>query len=203
MEIVAANFSRMTALNDFYLILLGPDGQPKEMTLLQISVRCILIFLIGLALVRIGDRRSLSQKTGFDALFIVLLGSVLSRAINGTSPFSKTVGAGLALMVIHRLFAFGACRSHAFGKLIKGRDVTLVRDGKIDWKAMNQSLVSQHDLEEDVRLEAKVEDLSKIARCPARAQRRYQLYQVGGRSLATNPNRQPFAVSKRSQNGCS
>src|SRR5205809_803543 len=83
--------------------------QPKEMTLLQISVRCILIFLIGLALVRIGDRRSLSQKTGFDALFIVLLGSVLSRAINGTSPFSKTVGAGLALMVIHRLFAFGAC----------------------------------------------------------------------------------------------
>ena len=162
MEILAANFSRMTALNDFYLILLGPDGQPKEMTLLQISVRCILIFLIGLALVRIGDRRSLSQKTGFDALFIVLLGSVLSRAINGTSPFSKTVGAGLALMVIHRLFAFGACRSHGFGKLIKGRDVTLVRDGKIDWKAMNQSLVSQHDLEEDVRLEAKVEDLSKI-----------------------------------------
>ena len=27
---------------------------------------------------------------------------------------------------------------------------------------MNQSLVSQHDLEEDVRLEAKIEDLSKI-----------------------------------------
>ena len=65
-------------------------------------------------------------------------------------------------MVIHRLFAFGACRSHVFGNLIKGRDVTLIRDGKIDWKAMNHSLVSQHDLEEDVRLEAKIEDVSKI-----------------------------------------
>ena len=112
------------------------------MTVLQISLRCVLIFLIGLALVRIGDRRSLSQKTGFDALFIVLLGSVLSRAINGTSPFWKTVAAGLALMVIHRLFAFGARRSHVFGNLIKGHDVTLVSDSKIDWKAMNQSLVS-------------------------------------------------------------
>jgi uncharacterized membrane protein YcaP (DUF421 family) len=60
------------------------------------------------------------------------------------------------------VFAFGACRSHLFGKLIKGRDVTLIRDGKIDWNAMNHSLVSQHDLEEDLRLDAKVEDVSKI-----------------------------------------
>ena len=152
----------MTALNDFFLMLLGPDGQPKEMTVPQIAVRCIFIFLVGLALVRVGDRRALSEKTGFDALFVVLLGSVLSRAINGTGPFWITIGAGLVLMIIHRVFAFGACRSHLFGKLIKGRDVTLIRDGKIDWNAMNHSLVSQHDLEEDLRLDAKVEDVSKI-----------------------------------------
>jgi len=160
--LVGPNSSVMTKLNVFFLMLFGPDGQPKEMTVLQISIRCIVVFAIGLALVRIGDRRSLSQKTGFDALFIVLLGSVLSRAINGSAPLWKTIGASVLLMIIHRLLAFGCCRSHGFGKLIKGRDVTLVRDGEIDWKAMNKSLVSQHDLEEDVRLEAKVEKFSKI-----------------------------------------
>lgn len=152
----------MNTLNDFFFLMLGPDGQPKEMTTLQISLRCILIFITGLALVRVGDRRSLAEKTGFDALFIVLLGSVLSRAINGSGPFGKTIGAAVVLMLIHRIFAFGACRSHALGKLIKGRDVVLIRNGTIDWKAMNHNLVSVHDLEEDLRLDAKVEDASKI-----------------------------------------
>ena len=46
-------------------------------------------------------------------IFIVLVGSMLSRAINGPSPFFATIGAGFALMVIHRVFAFGAFKSHA------------------------------------------------------------------------------------------
>ncbi len=143
-------------------MVLGPDGQPKDLTLLQMSLRGFLIFIIGLTLVRIGDRRSLSEKTGFDTLFLVLVAAVLARAINGSAPFLTSTGAGIALMLIHRLFAYAAYRSHAFGKLIKGEAVTLVRDGQVDWKAMQRHLVSKHDLEEDLRLDARVEDLEKI-----------------------------------------
>ena len=153
----------MNALQNFFLTLLGPDGKVSELTLLHISLRSLFIFIIGLALVRIGDRRSLSQKTAFDAIFIVLIGSMLSRAINGTAPFFTTIAAGIVLMVIHRACAFGACKSHAFGKLLKGRPVTLVHNGKIDQAEMRRSLVSEHDLEEDLRLEAKTEDVSTIA----------------------------------------
>jgi uncharacterized membrane protein YcaP (DUF421 family) len=149
-------------MNDFFSMLLGPDGQAKNLTLLQISIRGLIIFIAGLAMVRVGDRRSLSEKTAFDAIFIVLLGSMLSRAINGTSPFFTTIGASVVLVLIHRVCAFAACRSHAFGKLIKGRDVTLLRDGKIDWGQLRRNLISKHDLEEDLRLEAKTEDVSKI-----------------------------------------
>jgi len=152
----------MNALQNFFLVLLGPDGKPIELTVLNVAVRGLLIFVLGLALVRIGDRRSLSEKTAFDAIFIVLLGSVLSRAINGTGPFFVTVVGAIALMVIHRVFAFGAFKSHAFGKLIKGQPRTLVRNGEIDWKEMKDALVSQHDLEEDLRLDAKTDDLSTI-----------------------------------------
>ena len=156
----------MNALQNFFLTLLGPDGKATELTLLHISLRGFIIFIAGLAIVRIGDRRSLAEKTAFDAIFIVLVGSMLSRAINGTAPFFTTIGAGIALMIIHRAFAFGAFKSHWFGKLIKGEALTLVRDGKIDWKEMKHGLVSQHDLEEDLHLDAKTEDISiiKIAR---------------------------------------
>jgi uncharacterized membrane protein YcaP (DUF421 family) len=152
----------MNALQNFLLTLLGPDGKANELTLLHISLRALFIFIIGLALVRIGDRRSLSEKTAFDAIFIVLIGSMLSRAINGTAPFFTTIAAGFVLMLIHRACAFGACKSHAFGKLIKGQPVTLVRDGKFDRAEMRRSLVSDHDLEEDLRLDAKTEDVSTI-----------------------------------------
>ncbi|PYJ10092.1 MAG: DUF421 domain-containing protein [Verrucomicrobia bacterium] len=156
----------MNALQNFLFALLGPDGKVAELTLLQVSLRALFIFIIGLALVRIGDRRSLSEKTAFDAIFIVLIGSILSRAINGTAPFVTTIAAGVVLMLIHRACAFGACKSHAFGKLIKGRPVTLVRNGEIDRGEMRRALVSDHDLEEDLRLDAQIEGVSdiKIAR---------------------------------------
>jgi uncharacterized membrane protein YcaP (DUF421 family) len=149
-------------MHDIYLKIIGADGHPTQLTLGQIALRGFLIFAIGLAMVRIGDRRSLAQKTAFDALFIVLLGSMLSRAINGTAPFLLTIGAAITLMMIHRACAFAGHHWHSFGKLIKGDEVTLVRDGKVDWKAMESALISEHDLEEDLRLSAKTEDVSKI-----------------------------------------
>ncbi|MCA1657857.1 MAG: alanine--glyoxylate aminotransferase family protein [Verrucomicrobiaceae bacterium] len=105
----------MNALQNFFLMILGPDGKATELTTLQISLRGLVIFVIGLAIVRIGDRRSLAEKTGFDAIFIVLVGSMLSRAINGPSPFFTTIGGAIALMIVHRAFAFGAFKSHGFG----------------------------------------------------------------------------------------
>ena len=152
----------MSELHEFNLKVFGVDGHPTELTIYQICLRGLIIFITGLIVVRWGDRRSLSQKTAFDALFIVLLGSVLSRAINGTGPFWLTIAASFALMLIHRLCAFIAHRNHPFGKLIKGKAVPLVYNGNVDWKAMARSLVSKHDLEEDLRLTAKTQNIADI-----------------------------------------
>ena len=152
----------MNAIHDFFQMLIGPDGQPKDLTLIQLCLRALIIFLFGLALVRIGDRRSLAEKTGFDTLFLILIGAILARAINGSAAFLTTVGCALFLMVIHRVFAFIAFHSHRFGKLIKGEPALLVREGEFDWEMMKRHLVSKHDVEEDLRLAARIEDISQI-----------------------------------------
>jgi uncharacterized membrane protein YcaP (DUF421 family) len=152
----------MNAFRNFLPWMIGPDGQPNDLTILQLCLRAFIIFVLGLAMVRVGDRRSLSEKTGFDTLFLVLMGAVLARAINGSAAFLTTIGCAIFLMLVHRIFAFIACRSHGFGKLIKGNDVVLVSDGQIDWKAMKRHLVSKHDLEEDLRLSAQTEKISEI-----------------------------------------
>ncbi len=152
----------MDAFNGFLQSIIGPDGQPKELTLLQVCLRAFIIFVLGLAMMRIGDRRSLSEKTAFDTMFLVLMGAVLARAVNGSAAFLTTIGCAAFLMLVHRVCAFTAYHSHRFGKLIKGKEVKLISDGKVNWKMMKHHLVSPHDLEEDLRLNAATEDLEKI-----------------------------------------
>jgi uncharacterized membrane protein YcaP (DUF421 family) len=150
------------AFSDFFHVLLGLGLDPKDLTFGQMSLRAILVFLAGLVMVRMSSKRSLAEKTAFDAVLLVILASVLSRAINGSAGFSASIGASLVLVLLHRFFSWVACRSHLFGKLIKGSPAVIIQDGKVDERAMQRHLVSEHDLEEDLRLDAKLEDLSSV-----------------------------------------
>ena len=152
-------------LNAFYNFvgpLLGLNAEPRALSFTQISLRGVIIFLVGLLMVRMSSKRSLAEKTAFDAVLLVILASVLSRAINGTATFFASIGGSFVLVLLHRFFGWIACRSHAFGKIVKGSPHVIVRDGEPVLDEMRRNHISQHDLEEDLRLEAKTEDLSKI-----------------------------------------
>src|SRR5204862_1694559 len=110
----------MKIFYDFVGPLLGLDAEPKDLTFTQISLRGIIIFLHTLVMVRVSSRRSLAEKTAFDAILLVILASVLSRAINGSAGFFTSIGCSFVLVFLHRFFSWVGCRSHAFGKLIKG-----------------------------------------------------------------------------------
>src|SRR5881392_1315378 len=152
----------MNAFWNFVGPLLGLGARPEELTFVQISLRGVVVFIATLIMVRLGHKRSLSRKTAFDAILLVILASVLARAINGSSAFFATLGGGLVLVLLHRLFAYLAFYSHKFGILVKGEPDTIVRDGECDFEMMRRNHVSIHDLEEDMRLSAHTDDLSKI-----------------------------------------
>src|SRR5207248_3777938 len=109
----------MDTFYNFVGPLLGLGAEPKDLTFIQISLRGIIVFVATLAMVRLGHKRSLSHKTPFDAVLLVILASVLSRAINGSAAFFATLGGGVVLVLLHRLFAYLAFYSHGFGILFK------------------------------------------------------------------------------------
>ena len=152
----------MNALWNSFQTLLGLGVEPKDLTFVQISLRGVIVFLATLVMIRIGHKRSLSRKTAFDAVLIVILASVLSRAINGSAAFFATLGGGLVLVLLHRLLAFIAYYSHWFGTLIKGRPEVIWEDGNFILRAMRRNHISKHDVEEDLRLAAKTEELDDI-----------------------------------------
>ena len=152
----------METLRKSFETALGLGIEPKDLTLLHVSLRGIVVLTVTLIIMRVGHKRSLARKTAFDAVLLVILASVLSRAINGSASFYPTLGGSLVLVGFHRLVGFAAYRWHGLGLLIKGEPAVLVRDGKRQRDAMRRDHISDHDLEEDMRLGAKTEDLSKI-----------------------------------------
>ena len=152
----------MNAFWNCFETLLGLGVEPKDLTFIQISLRGIIVFLVTLTTMRLGHKRSLSRKTPFDAVLLVILAAVLSRAINGSAAFFATLGGGVVLVVLHRLFAHLAYYSHGFGILVKGRPDTIVHDGECDFRMMRRNHISMHDLEEDMRLGARIDDLSRV-----------------------------------------
>jgi uncharacterized membrane protein YcaP (DUF421 family) len=152
----------MNSIYNFCAPALGLGLEPKDLTFLQISIRGVIVFVATLTMIRFGHKRSLARKTGFDAVLMVILASVLSRAINGSAAFFATLGGGVVLVLLHRLFALIAFRSHAFGILIKGEPELIIDDGDLIVRTMRRNHISRHDVEEDMRLAAKTEDLKDI-----------------------------------------
>jgi len=152
----------MNTFSQLLQTLLGISTEPRELTFLQVAIRGVIIFIATLVMVRLSSKRSLAEKTAFDAVLVVIIGSMLSRAINGSAAFFPTLGSGFVLVLLHRLFGLTAYYSHAFGILLKGKPVVLVQNGRLQRKNMLWNHITEHDLEEDMRLEAKTEDLSRI-----------------------------------------
>lgn len=158
----AIQFLDMNALWNFVSPLLGLGVEPRDLTFVQISLRGVVVFIATLIMVRLGHKRSLSRKTAFDAVLLVILASVLSRAINGSAAFFATLGGGVVLVLLHRLLAFIAFHSHWFGCLIKGLPEVIIEDGDFVLGTMRRNHISTHDVEEDMRLSLRDDDVSKV-----------------------------------------
>jgi uncharacterized membrane protein YcaP (DUF421 family) len=158
----AIKFQIMNAFWNFVGPLLGLGARPEELTFVQISLRGVVVFTATLIMVRLGHKRSLSRKTAFDAVLLVILASVLSRAINGSAAFFATLGGGLVLVLLHRLLAFIAFRSHRFGCLIKGMPEVIIENGDFVLDTMRRNHISTHDIEEDMRLSLRDDNVSKV-----------------------------------------
>ena len=152
----------MNAFMDFIGPILGLGVEPKELTFIQISLRGAIVLAATLLMVRLSSKRSLAEKTAFDAVLLVILASMLSRTINGPSPFFETLGGGFIIVALHRILGTAAYHSHRFGCLIKGKPAVIVENGNLQRKNMHRNHISEHDLEEDMRLNAKTDNLSKI-----------------------------------------
>lgn len=117
----------------------------------QMTIRAVLIFLFGLALLRIFGRRAFNKSSSVDIILAILVGSNLSRALTGNASFGPTVAATTAIVLLYWVITELAYRSSGVGWLVKGRAERLVSNGKVNWQAMQRHGFSEGDLAEALR----------------------------------------------------
>jgi uncharacterized membrane protein YcaP (DUF421 family) len=142
--------------------LLGLSAKADALSFVQVAVRAVLVYGALIAFVRLGKKRFLAQATAFDAILIILIGSIASRGVSGTAPFFTSILATGWLIALHSAISFISCRSDRFSRLIKGNPTVVIKDGRVDRTALRNTHMSAGDLEEDLRKHG-LRDVSKIS----------------------------------------
>lgn len=120
------------------------------------------MFLVLLLFVRITGMRSFGQSSAIDSVIIILLGSIAARGVVGATPFVSTVAGVVVLMGAHKLLAFAAFKWRGVGKVVKGRECLMYRDGKFFESNMSREGISVNDIHEQLRIKTDSNSLDDI-----------------------------------------
>lgn len=137
---------------DVFRDVLGIGLESKDLTVLNVSLRGIIVFFYCIFLVRVADKRFLSRKSALDAVLGFIFASMMARAINGSASFAPTLVGGLVVVLLHRLLAHLAVHWHPLGELVKGAAELAIQDGKPIQDTLRKNSFSERDMLEDLRL---------------------------------------------------
>lgn len=115
--------------------------------ILEKLVRPVIVYLVLVILLRIFGKRELAQLNPFDLVVLLSLSNTVQNAIIGedNSVTGGVIGA-FSLLAINWLVARTLFRSPKLTRILEGRSTILVRDGKVDKRAMQRESLTDEDL---------------------------------------------------------
>lgn len=140
-------------------LLIGPDT--GDAAIWQLCVRALIVFIFGIACIRIAGRRTFSKMSPLDIIVAIIVGSNLSRTMTGKAPFLGGLAATLVVVIVHRLLAMASLRWGPLAGIVKAGPAVLIRDGVVDRDALRRHGISDADLAEGLRMEQvdRIEDV--------------------------------------------
>jgi uncharacterized membrane protein YcaP (DUF421 family) len=118
----------------------------------EFVLRALVVYVALLVLVRLSGKRSVGQFTPFDMVLLILLGTAVQNSLIG-KDISLLGGLLLAVTLIALNYAVGwlAARSRRFDKLVEGKPVQIIANGKLDKDALVREGVTEGDVMEALR----------------------------------------------------
>lgn len=128
----------------------------------QMAARAFIMFFIGLVFIRISGVRMLGNQSAFDTLTILMLGAIMGRSIVTNQSLAGSICAALVLILLHRFVAWLTFKSHDAGKILKGQNVLMIKDGKKIIKNLSREHITEEDIMRAVRKDCHTTTLDDI-----------------------------------------
>ncbi len=150
----------MELIRDYFDLIFGIHNSP--ISPLQMAARGIILYFWAIFLIRIGDKRFIGKNTAFDIILAIILGSVISRAINGTAGLLETMFASFILIAVHWLIGRFTYRYKWISDFVKGDSRKIVSEGELIRDQLNKSHLSDNDVYEQLRLKSGEDHIKNI-----------------------------------------
>src|SRR5262249_8702030 len=114
-------------------------------------IRSVLVFLFLALALRLGGKRELAQINVLDLAVLLLASNALQNALigNDSSVTGGVIGAG-TLFVANYVFIRLTFRHARIRRILEGRPRVLLRNGKLDCRAMDREAITQEELEDEL-----------------------------------------------------
>ncbi|MFL5907240.1 MAG: DUF421 domain-containing protein [Solirubrobacterales bacterium] len=114
-------------------------------------LRSVLVFLFLVLALRLGGKRELAQINVLDLAVLLLASNALQNALigNDNSVTGGFVGAG-TLFVANYVFVRLTFRHARVRRFLEGRPRVLLKNGELDYEAMDKEAITQEELEDEL-----------------------------------------------------
>ena len=136
-----------------------------QLPVIEKLLRPVIIYLVMVGLLRLFGKRELAQLNPFDLVVLLSLSNTVQNAIIGddNSVTGGVIGA-FALLTINWLVAGLLYRAPRLNRMLQGSATVLVREGKIDHRAIRHEALTVQELMDVIHRQG-FEHLSQVRRC--------------------------------------
>jgi uncharacterized membrane protein YcaP (DUF421 family) len=132
--------------------MLLPPLHPPLRSVVDIVIRCVIVYLALFLGLRLTGKRELGQMTPFDLVLLLLISNAVQNAMVGPD---STVGGGLAaaaaLIFVNKVMVWTGVRHPRARRLLTGEPSILISKGEVMPDNLRREAISPEDLDAALR----------------------------------------------------
>lgn len=130
--------------------------------ILDVVVRSLCVYLFMVIAIRLFGKNQLSQLNAGDVVLLLLISNAVQNAMVGeNTSLEGGLVAALVLFIANFIVKRLMFSNRKFSRFLEDDPVILVKDGKVDQKALDKVKISRDELEEALR-EHGVDGIKKV-----------------------------------------
>lgn len=133
-----------------------------EAPVVALVLRAVVVYAFLLLALRLAGRRELGQMTSFDLILLLVISNAVQNSINaGDNSLAGGLVSAVVLVLLNWAVGWAAYRWRRVERLVQGRPVRIVSDGKVHLGAMRRELLTLAELRSALRKQG----ITRVSEC--------------------------------------